>query len=68
MFIDEVRVTVESGKGGDGIIAFRREKHVPLAALPEATADGEEASFSKLMKDSRLSMITISPAYPSEGR
>lgn len=30
MFIDEVRVTVESGKGGDGIIAFRREKHVPL--------------------------------------
>ncbi|MFA5466534.1 MAG: GTPase ObgE, partial [Candidatus Izemoplasmatales bacterium] len=30
MFIDEVTLTVESGKGGDGIIAFRREKHVPL--------------------------------------
>ncbi len=30
MFIDEVTLTIESGKGGDGIIAFRREKHVPL--------------------------------------
>jgi GTP-binding protein len=30
MFIDEVNVLVKSGKGGDGIISFRREKHVPL--------------------------------------
>jgi len=30
MFIDEVNILVRSGKGGDGIIAFRREKHVPL--------------------------------------
>ncbi len=30
MFIDEVMLEVQSGKGGDGIIAFRREKHVPL--------------------------------------
>ncbi len=30
MFIDEVNVLVKSGKGGDGIVAFRREKHVPL--------------------------------------
>jgi GTP-binding protein len=30
MFIDEVSLQVQSGKGGDGIIAFRREKHVPL--------------------------------------
>jgi len=26
MFIDEVRITVKSGKGGDGIIAWRKEK------------------------------------------
>ncbi len=30
MFIDEVNITIKSGKGGDGIIAFHREKHVPL--------------------------------------
>lgn len=28
-FIDEVVVTVESGKGGDGSASFHREKHVP---------------------------------------
>ncbi|MCK5732042.1 MAG: GTPase ObgE [Tenericutes bacterium] len=30
MFIDEVDVLIKSGKGGDGLISFRREKHVPL--------------------------------------
>lgn len=30
MFIDEVNIIVKSGKGGDGIVSFRREKHVPL--------------------------------------
>lgn len=29
-FADETTVTVSSGKGGNGCIAFRREKHVPL--------------------------------------
>ncbi|MDD2258945.1 MAG: GTPase ObgE [Bacilli bacterium] len=29
MFIDEVKITVKAGKGGNGIVAFRREKYVP---------------------------------------
>ncbi len=29
MFIDEAKITVLSGKGGDGIVHFRREKYVP---------------------------------------
>ncbi|MFP4478312.1 MAG: GTPase ObgE [Candidatus Izemoplasmatales bacterium] len=29
MFIDEVKIVVRSGKGGDGMVSFRREKYVP---------------------------------------
>ncbi|MEG0823767.1 MAG: GTPase ObgE [Erysipelotrichaceae bacterium] len=30
MFIDRVKIHIKAGDGGDGIVAFRREKYVPL--------------------------------------
>ncbi|MBE6104245.1 MAG: GTPase ObgE, partial [Erysipelotrichaceae bacterium] len=29
-FIDQTTLVLKAGKGGDGIVAFRREAHVPL--------------------------------------
>ena len=29
MLIDEVNIVVRSGRGGDGIVHFRREKYIP---------------------------------------
>lgn len=30
MFIDEAKIYIQAGKGGDGVVSFRREKFVPM--------------------------------------
>ena len=43
MFIDEVEVRFEAGKGGDGSVSFRREKYVPLGG-PDGGDGGDGGS------------------------
>ncbi len=38
MFIDQAEIEVKSGKGGNGMVHFRREKFVPGADPMGATA------------------------------
>ncbi|HHT48853.1 MAG TPA: GTPase ObgE [Firmicutes bacterium] len=43
MFIDEVTIKALAGKGGDGVVSFRREKYVPMGG-PDGGDGGDGGS------------------------
>lgn len=44
MFIDQVKINLKAGDGGNGIVAYRREKYVPLGG-PAGGDGGKGASI-----------------------
>lgn len=54
-FVDEARLTVISGRGGDGCLSFRREKYVPRGG-PDG-GDGGRGGHVILVADSQVTTL-----------
>lgn len=54
-FVDEVQITVEAGKGGNGIVSFRREKYIPFGG-PNG-GDGGDGGDVILVADRNLNTL-----------
>src|SRR5262245_22486036 len=56
MFIDETEISVTSGRGGDGVVSFRREKYIPFGG-PDG-GDGGRGGDVVLRANPHLSTLS----------
>ncbi len=64
-FVDEVRIRVKAGDGGNGCVSFRRERYVPKGG-PDG-GDGGKGGDVILQADSQLSTL-LDLSYPQQFR
>ena len=55
-FIDEASIRVEAGSGGNGIVHFRREKHVPLGG-PDGGDGGDGGSVFLVVDEGQNTLL-----------
>ena len=58
MFRDEAKIQVEAGKGGDGLVSFRREKYVPEGG-PDGGDGGRGGSIIMVASAREHSLLRI---------
>jgi GTPase len=58
MFVDEVEIRVEAGKGGDGCLSFRREKYVSRGG-PDGGDGGDGGSIILLAQEGVDSLMPL---------
>ena len=54
-FVDEVRITVNAGSGGNGCMSFRREKYIPFGG-PDG-GDGGDGGDLYLEADEQVNTL-----------
>ncbi|MCX7702657.1 MAG: GTPase ObgE [Planctomycetota bacterium] len=58
MFVDEARIYVKGGDGGDGCVAFRREKFVPFGG-PDGGDGGDGGSVYLVADSSENTLLSV---------
>ena len=68
-FLDEAKVYLKAGDGGDGVVAFRREKYIEFGGpdggrllLARTTSDEQRAAVADRTPVGESSSATLPPA------